>query len=36
VAVWSSPTLTPGVHTVVITKLSGSYLTFDGVDIANG
>ncbi|HZC52790.1 MAG TPA: hypothetical protein VE441_09870, partial [Mycobacterium sp.] len=36
VAVWSSPTLTSGVHTIVITKLSGNYMTFDGVDVANG
>ena len=36
VAVWSSPTLAPGVHSIVIRKLSGSYLTFDGVDVANG
>jgi len=36
VAVWSSPTLTQAVHTIVITKLSGTYMTFDGVDVANG
>jgi hypothetical protein len=35
VAVWSSPTLAPGVHTIVITKQSGSFMTFDGVDVAN-
>ncbi len=36
VAVWSSPTLAPDVHLIVITKLSGSYMTFDGVDVTNG
>jgi hypothetical protein len=36
VVVWSSPTLTQAVHTIVITKLSGTYMTFDGVDVANG
>ena len=36
VAVWSSPALAPGVHTIVIATLSGPYMTFDGVDVAIG
>ncbi|MBY8882315.1 Ig-like domain-containing protein [Actinacidiphila acidipaludis] len=33
--VWTSGALPPGVHTVVVTKLSGSYATFDGLEIDN-
>ncbi|MEO6921929.1 MAG: hypothetical protein ABI171_23330 [Collimonas sp.] len=33
VATYTSPTLTKGAHTIVITKLSGTYATFDGVNI---
>jgi hypothetical protein len=34
VAVYSTNGLTLGVHTIVVTKLSGQYMTFDGVEIA--
>jgi hypothetical protein len=30
VAVYTSGTLTPGTHTIVVTKLSGQYATLDG------
>ncbi|SEN93737.1 Ig-like domain-containing protein [Actinacidiphila rubida] len=33
--VYTSPALPAGVHTVVVTKLSGSYATFDGFAFAN-
>lgn len=33
VAVFTSPTLAPGLHTVTVTKLSGQYFTFDGVEV---
>ncbi|WP_345444423.1 IPT/TIG domain-containing protein [Actinoallomurus vinaceus] len=35
VAVYTSPTLSAGVHTIVVTKLSGQYATFDGFEIDN-
>ncbi|WP_328459260.1 hypothetical protein [Streptomyces sp. NBC_00448] len=35
VPVYSSGTLSAGVHTVVVTKLSGSYATFDGIEVDN-
>jgi hypothetical protein len=35
VPVYTSGALTAGVHTVVVTKLSGSYATFDGFEIDN-
>lgn len=35
VAVYTSPALTAGVHTLTVTKLSGSYATFDGMEIDN-
>ncbi|WP_143031762.1 Ig-like domain-containing protein [Actinacidiphila guanduensis] len=35
VAVFTSPPLPAGVHTVTVTKLSGSYATFDGLEIDN-
>ncbi|MFJ3310625.1 Ig-like domain-containing protein [Streptomyces sp. NPDC086549] len=35
VAVYTSATLTAGVHTIVVTKLSGTYATFDGFEIDN-
>lgn len=35
VPVYTSGTLPTGVHTIVITKLSGSYATFDGLEIDN-
>ncbi|MFI1097256.1 Ig-like domain-containing protein [Streptomyces sp. NPDC020917] len=34
-AVYSSGPLPAGVHTITVTKLSGSYATFDGLEIAN-
>jgi len=33
--VFSSGPLPAGVHTIVVTKLSGSYATFDGLEIDN-
>jgi Bacterial Ig-like domain len=33
VAVFTSPTLAPGLHTITVTKLSGQYFTFDGVEV---
>ncbi|MEO6938207.1 MAG: right-handed parallel beta-helix repeat-containing protein [Collimonas sp.] len=33
VAVYTSPTLASGQHTITVTKLSGQYATFDGVNI---
>ncbi len=36
VVVWSSGPLPAGVHTITLTKLDGSYLTFDGVEVDNG
>ena len=35
VAVYTSPTLSAGVHKIVVTKLSGQYATFDGFEIDN-
>jgi hypothetical protein len=32
-AVFTSPALAPGLHTVTVTKLSGQYFTFDGVEV---
>ncbi|MFD4503726.1 hypothetical protein [Streptomyces sp. NPDC058457] len=34
-AVYSSTALTAGVHTIIVTKLSGTYATFDGFEIDN-
>ncbi|WP_329455167.1 Ig-like domain-containing protein [Streptomyces sp. NBC_01497] len=33
--VFTAPPLTPGVHTIVVTKVSGQYATFDGLGIDN-
>ncbi|MEU9370590.1 Ig-like domain-containing protein [Streptomyces avermitilis] len=35
VAVYTNTALTAGVHTIVVTKLSGAYATFDGFEIDN-
>jgi hypothetical protein len=35
VPVYSSTRLTPGAHQITVTKLSGSYATFDGLEIDN-
>ncbi|MFE3270350.1 hypothetical protein [Streptomyces sp. NPDC059215] len=35
VPVYTSPSLEAGVHKIVVTKLSGSYATFDGFEISN-
>jgi hypothetical protein len=35
VPVYTSSALTAGVHTIVVTKLSGAYATFDGFEIDN-
>jgi hypothetical protein len=34
-AVYTSPALAAGVHTIVVSKVSGSYATFDGFEIDN-
>jgi hypothetical protein len=34
-AVYTSSTLPTGLHTIVVTKLSGQYATFDGFEIDN-
>jgi len=34
-AVYTDTALAAGVHTIVVTKLSGTYATFDGLEIDN-
>jgi len=35
VVTWSAEGLTAGVHTLVLTKVDGTYMTFDGVEVDN-
>ena len=35
VVTWSAEGLTAGVHTLVLTKVDGTYMTFDGAEVDN-
>jgi hypothetical protein len=35
VVTWSAEGLTAGVHTLVLTKVDGMYMTFDGAEVDN-
>ncbi len=35
VVVWSQSGLAAGVHTLVLTKVDGTYMTFDGFEVDN-